>query len=426
MEKTFAHRSIQRIKTRRKLFGLFLRYLVLQRGVEHCAVVSRDSKGSFRLFMQRGYTLADEVELALDGRNLLVRFLEQEKTFLHPGQIKEDSNIFPSAENTLKYPAGALSKEMGRLKASYAIPYFREPVGLTEILFLGNRRNGEIVSEEEAVGLCELFEESRHVDSQEMFQEVNQAERSISETLEQKMATLGRLASSVGHEINNPLSILSMNISRVLLQYRKNPNVKVSDILDVMDHSEATIRRIQTMVRTLTGLLRQYESANMKPILLKDVLELTLPLVRLQIHMDHLCESDIDLEFEPFLPRVHGNPELLQAVFLNLFINSLHAMGGKVDGKITVKAGVSQGASRHIVIYFSDNGTGMTPEILNQIFAFRFTTKPRGKGSGIGLYLCKHILELHGGSITVGSKPGEGTTFQILLPAYEQPSLNRL
>ena len=76
--------------------------------------------------------------------------------------------------------------------------------------------------------------------------------------------------------------------------------------------------------------------------------------------------------------------------------------------------------THNVAIHFSDNGAGMTDEIMKKIFNYGFTTKPPGRGSGLGLYMCKYIIELHGGDIRVASKVGEGTTFTILLPAYEE------
>ena len=71
-----------------------------------------------------------------------------------------------------------------------------------------------------------------------------------------------------------------------------------------------------------------------------------------------------------------------------------------------------------VLIEFTDNGAGMTDEVMKKVFNYGFTTKPTGKGSGMGLYMCRYIVELHGGEIKVRSKSGEGTTFVITLPIY--------
>ncbi len=113
-------------------------------------------------------------------------------------------------------------------------------------------------------------------------------------------------------------------------------------------------------------------------------------------------------------------------MFLNLFINAYHAMADKRDRKIRVWAEVDSEDSRYIAIHFQDNGCGMSPEIMTKIFNYGFTTKTPGKGSGLGLYMCKYILELHGGAIKVKSRAGEGATFSLMLPVYEEVGTSRL
>ena len=75
-----------------------------------------------------------------------------------------------------------------------------------------------------------------------------------------------------------------------------------------------------------------------------------------------------------------------------------------------------------MTIHFTDNGSGMTEEVQKKIFTYGFTTKAPGRGSGMGLYMCKYIIELHGGDIRVKSRLGAGTTFTLTLPLYEEPS----
>ncbi len=241
---------------------------------------------------------------------------------------------------------------------------------------------------------------------------------------EQKMATLGRLAASVGHEVNNPLTILSMNVSRVILKHRKNKDMKVTEILDVFDKMEKNIERIKAVVNTLTGLLKKSEKGKFEPLSLKLILEETLPLVQFQTYLDNLSGTEVDFNVPGNVPLIRGDLERLQEVFLNLFINAYHAMAGKRHRKIGVQAEIDPGNPNMVAIHFRDNGSGMTEDVMKKVFNYGFTTKPPGKGSGLGLYMCKYIIELHGGTITVASKLGEGTTFTLTLPIYsETPAL---
>jgi len=94
-------------------------------------------------------------------------------------------------------------------------------------------------------------------------------------------------------------------------------------------------------------------------------------------------------------------------------------MAGRRHRKIQVNGRMDPENSRMVVLAFSDNGSGMSEETRKKIFNYRFTTKEPGKGSGLGLYMCKYIIELHGGSIDVQSELGKGTTFTLRLPVYE-------
>jgi len=213
-----------------------------------------------------------------------------------------------------------------------------------------------------------------------------------------------------------------MNVSRAILKYRKNPDLKVSEILDIFQKMEQNIGRIKAVVNTLTGLLKKSEKGKFEPLSLKLVLEETLPLVQFQTYLDNLSGTEVEFDIPGNTPLIRGDLERLQEVFLNLFINAYHAMHGKRERKIYVTAKPNTNGVRMVEIDFVDNGSGMTEEVINKIFQYGFTTKPVGKGSGMGLYMCRYIIELHGGDIKVKSRMGEGTTFTISLPVFEEES----
>lgn len=237
---------------------------------------------------------------------------------------------------------------------------------------------------------------------------------------EQKMATLGRLAASVGHEVNNPLTVLSMNVSRAILKFRKNPELKVAEILELFQKMEQNIGRIKAVVNTLTGLLKKSEKGKFEPLSLKLILEETLPLVQFQTYIDNLTDTDVEFDLPSNLPLIRGDLERLQEVFLNLFINAYQATTGRRTRKILVRARPTEGDPKRVEVDFTDNGSGMSDDVQKKLFTYGFTTKPPGRGSGMGLYMCKYIVELHGGEIWVKSQPGAGTTVSLTLPVSEE------
>jgi len=156
------------------------------------------------------------------------------------------------------------------------------------------------------------------------------------------------------------------------------------------------------------------QSERMREVDLNAVLEETLALLA---HQMTLQKITVRKEFQGGLPRVYDNPDLLQQVFTNLFLNASNAMpqGGTLT--VTTRATeAGEASSRGVEIQFSDTGHGIPPENLSKIFDPFFTTMPVGKGVGLGLSISYSIIQQHQGSIEVESQVGKGTTFTIRLP----------
>lgn len=449
-----ASRGISKIENLRHLFSLVVHFITIRMRVKNAAILTHDKEeGSFHLSYQRGY-LRGDFNYEVSEQTELIRFLKEEKEAIEIEHVKEYIELgnrkSVKGQAPHEYDFSAIKATMAELDASCFVPSFLGPE-LRNILVLGDKKSGDFYTEEDLNVLFTLAQESaiaienarlydeaigktkelEEINSQleyaknllmKALKETEVANKSLQDTQaqlihEQKMATLGRLAASVGHEVNNPLTILSMNVSRVLLKLRKNPDLKVNEIMDTFEKMEQNIGRIKAVVNTLTGLLKKSEKGKFEPLSLKLILEETLPLVQFQTYLDNLTGTEVEFEVPSNLPLVRGDLERLQEVFLNLFINAYHAMEGRQHRKIRVYANPDPQNPYMVLIHFKDNGKGMTDEIRKKIFNYGYTTKAPGKGSGLGLYMCKYIIELHGGDITVESKVGEGATFIIKLPA---------
>jgi signal transduction histidine kinase len=140
--------------------------------------------------------------------------------------------------------------------------------------------------------------------------------------------------------------------------------------------------------------------------------------MRLLYHrLKQLPPDMITLELAHDLPAIKGNPAELEQVILNLVLNALDAVDG-IEGKIVLRTHSKDGD--WVILEVTDNGLGIDAENMNKLFEPFFTTKPQGQGIGIGLSTCYHILQAHGGKITVDSAPGEGAVFTAILPQYRQ------
>ncbi len=475
-----ASAGISQIKSLRQLLSLVTHFVTMKIRVRNAAILIHDQQNDyFKLAYMRGYAEPFTPALSHEGRgeknpfwlreghlfpetDPLIDYLESERAPIDIERIREFAETGgPKPKKGVEqnqYDYKVIKERMEELHAACCVPSF---LGnrLRNILILGEKKSGDFFSDEDLHVLFTLAQESAiAIENARLYdqaiekarelaginEQLNTAQtnllRALSDTEiankklrdthaqlihEQKMATLGRLASSVGHEVNNPLTILSMNVSRAILKYRQNPDLKVTEILDIFHKMEQNISRIKAVVNTLTGLLKKSEHGKFEALSLKLVLEETLPLVQFQTYLENLSGTEVIFDIPGNIPLIKGDLERLQEVFLNLFINAFHAMAGKQNRKILVTAHEDPAHPAMVVVQFSDNGHGMGDDVMKKIFSYGFTTKPAGKGSGMGLYMCRYIIELHGGDIKVRSKLGEGTSFVITLPiAHVQSSID--
>jgi len=239
----------------------------------------------------------------------------------------------------------------------------------------------------------------------------------------EKMATVGRLAAGVAHEINNPLAIILLveqSISGMLKkQVADIPDSKV--YLGNLERVERAANRCKKIVSNLLAFSRSI-NLQLASIDINKVVEETLESLE-----DQIKSRDISVVKNfVHLPTIKANKEQLKQVFDNLIMNACEVMSKGGQLRITTRlqergikalgeAMVEEG--RTVEIEFSDTGEGIPEGNLLKIFDPFFTTKETGKGVGLGLYLSYGIIEQHGGTIEVTSGEGKGTTFIVKLPA---------
>jgi len=457
-----ASAGISQIKSLNQLLSLVTHFVTMRIRVKSAAILIHDEKNNyFRFAYSRGYPKEGWLRQGhiFNVNDPLIGYLADEHAPLDIERVKEWAEAGGPKQKKGNawhhYDFKIIQARMEELQAACCVPSFLGE-NLRNILILGEKKSGDFYTDEDLNVLFTLAQESAiAIENARLYdqaiekakeleginEQLNTAQSNLLHALnetevankklrdthaqlihEQKMATLGRLASSVGHEVNNPLTILSMNVSRAILKHRSNPDLKVREILDIFQKMEQNISRIKAVVNTLTGLLKKSEHGKFEPLSLKLVLEETLPLVQFQTYLENLSGTEVNFDIPSNTPLIKGDLERLQEVFLNLFINAYHAMAGRRDRKITVTAHESPAHPAMVMIEFSDNGAGMTDEVMKKAFSYGFTTKPTGRGSGMGLYMCRYIIELHGGEIKVRSKLGEGTSFVITLPIHFEPT----
>jgi two-component system, NtrC family, sensor kinase len=217
-----------------------------------------------------------------------------------------------------------------------------------------------------------------------------------------KLASIGRLAAGIAHEINNPLTgVLTF---AHLLRQKTTMDEQSKEDIDVIVRETTRVREI---VQGLLNFAR--ESPPQKQSLdINEVLSQTMTLVRSQKESHKIT---VEEKLASNLSYILGDKNQLQQVFLNLSLNACEAM--EKGGTLSITTSFRDG---NVIISFRDTGCGIKKEHLERIFDPFFTTKPVGKGTGLGLSVSYGIIEQHGGSIEVESEEGKGSTFTITLP----------
>jgi PAS domain S-box-containing protein len=227
----------------------------------------------------------------------------------------------------------------------------------------------------------------------------------------ERLAAMGELVAGVAHELNNPLAAIS-GFAQLLLQHA-DPEVQ-ADAEGIYQMTDRAAR----IVRSLLAFARQTDRRERRPESLRVIVEETQEMMRYRLR-----DSDVDLVLDLADPDVfpYINAGQIEQVLLNLFSNAEFALRQREkDRRITVMTRrVKRGGREWGLLSVSDNGTGIPYEVQGRIFDPFFTTKQQGEGTGLGLSICHGLIEEHGGTITVQSKPGEGAAFFILLPLME-------
>lgn len=282
------------------------------------------------------------------------------------------------------------------------------------------------------VSALPIYNQEQEVEGILEFQRDVTREKIYEQQLQQadKLASLGELVSGIGHEINNPNQFIRGNV-KILQQ-------ALEDILPIVDEYQAShtdlkiarldyaffrehimtlvedmahgSERIKGIVDGLRTFVRKDDGLLVDNIDINSLIQASTRLVHNQIHK----KADINLELTPDLPTFTGNAQKLEQVLINLMVNASDAMREEVKGQITLRTSLLDGKA--ILIELEDNGMGMTNKTLKQIFDPFFTTKRARGGTGLGLAISYRIIEEHGGTITVNSQQGEGTTFRITIP----------
>jgi PAS domain S-box-containing protein len=295
------------------------------------------------------------------------------------------------------------------------------------------------------------LEDQRRRQREELEERVRHATRELEARQAQliqseKLASLGQMAASIAHEINNPVGYVSSNVStlgaytsvmrRLLELYVQVEEIlgpgapdTVAELLDqarelrkqerldeilldmdeLLSDAREGITRIREFIQDLKTFVRE-ETGTAQQADLNKLLQVTLRMLRHELKY----KVQVRLDFGP-LPLVRCFPTQLNQVFVNLLVNAAHAIEQR--GEVHI---ITRREGNEVLVRIKDTGKGMSQETLSKLFTPFFTTKPAGQGTGLGLSICYAIINRHKGRIEVESELGKGTTFTVRVPLSEE------
>jgi PAS domain S-box-containing protein len=222
----------------------------------------------------------------------------------------------------------------------------------------------------------------------------------------EKLAAMSTMLASVAHELNNPLAIILMQADLLREDAGTGPLAETAAELT------QAAARCERLVRTFLTLARQHapeRTAVDLNTLVTDTVELLTPVLRVDT-------ITVELRLAHEVPRLWADPHQLQQVLVNLLTNAQQALREVAVPRHMILTTQGDLARAVVTLEVTDNGPGIPPALQVRLFEPFFTTKPEGVGTGLGLPLCRGIIEGHGGTISLRSTPGAGTTFRVELP----------
>jgi signal transduction histidine kinase len=236
----------------------------------------------------------------------------------------------------------------------------------------------------------------------------------------EKLESIGRLAAGVAHEVKNPLAVIQLGIDYLSQTFRED-----KDVMETVGDMDDAVKRADTVVKGLLEFSRPTE-LDIKTLNLNTVLEESLLLVKYELSKNNIS---LDKQLDDELPDVELDRNKMKQVFINIFMNAIHAMGK--DGTLTVKTSSSQlskelynlhcKSTKHfktgdkaIIVEIEDTGTGIPEDKIDKLFEPFFTTKPTGLGTGLGLSVTRNIIDLHKAAINIMNRKAGGASVSII------------
>ncbi|MCZ6672379.1 MAG: PAS domain S-box protein [Verrucomicrobia bacterium] len=305
-------------------------------------------------------------------------------------------------------------------RSKYAHNPTTRPMGAVADLH-GKRKDGSLFPVDICIGPMNLEGENvtacfvRDITGRKRLEEEERRLR-VELTHISRVTAMGELVGSIAHELNQPLAAILAN-AQAALRFMKADNPNEQEIQEILQDIVSDDKRADQVIRRLRTLMQKH-SANKESIQLDELVNELLPLIRNEAIA---AKVEIFIEAAPNLPPVEADPIQLQQVIMNLLLNAIDAIrtSESAGGQICVVLSSFRKNSTKVAI--SDTGRGIPEENISEVFTAFYTTKP--KGLGMGLSVCKTIIEAHEGTISVENLDPQGCCVSFILPLKSTTAL---
>ena len=394
---------------------------------DHVALLVFDDKSSrFQVKQWGGNAFASSWE-EIDRKHPLVAYLEEVKRPLSAALVE--------CSGLANLEKAAVSDLIRAWKSSLVVPMYSKG-RLIGILALGQKKSGELFVHEDMELLSTLANQSATaLDNAKMYNELEELNQELERKVEERtadlrqaltekertqkqliqsesLAAIGQLVAGTAHELNNPLASAASLLQNSAETIRDWPETfkEREEVIDDLTFSLKELKRAGDIVKSLLGLSRQTQTY-VEPVNINAAIDDAL---RVLYNQFKTLPISIEKTYEEGLPPVEGNFANLGQVFINIIKNALQSLP---EGKGVINLKTSYRRETDSVFFeCRDTGEGIPVSHLKDIFKPFYTSKPLGKGTGLGLYISHEIIKRHGGDISVSTEPGKGSVFVIELP----------
>lgn len=356
-------------------------------------LVALDTEGKVTLINKRGCEILGYAEREIVGKDWFEHFLPER----YRAQMRDVfERIISGEDELLEFHENPVLTRDGRERLiAWHNALLRDRQGRAQ----GTLSSGEDITERRQA------EEDLQMYSAQLQELVDERTRELREAQErlvrrERLAALGQLAGNVGHELRNPLGAIN-NAVYLLRLLLPAPDPQVQETLEII---ESEVARSEKIISSLLSFARRelpaFERVELNRLVLEALSHLQVP-----------ENIQISRQLDTALPPILADPIQLVQAFGNILLNAIQAM--PEGGRLTLKSEAIE--DRQVAVSIQDTGVGIPPANLERIFEPLFTTK--AKGIGLGLAICRALVEEHGGTVEVRSEVGQGSTFTIRLPS---------